>query len=52
MIEQMMSEENTQWSFLELFNLPIVLRQFFMEKMVERQERKLENIEEANKKSK
>ena len=38
----MMAEEDTQWSFIELYNLPLVLRRFFVTQMEERGEKKQE----------
>jgi hypothetical protein len=46
----MMAEEDTSWSFTELYNLPIVLRAFFVKQMEERMEKKREAMEKANKK--
>lgn len=46
----MMAEEDTSWSFSELYNLPIVLRNFFVSQMEKRIEKKKEAYEKSKKK--
>jgi hypothetical protein len=43
----MMADEDTQWSFSELYNLPIVLRTFFREQQIERYKEKKERADNA-----
>ena len=41
-----------KWSIMELYNLPIGLRQWFVERTIEQKEKENEAIEKANKKHK
>ena len=40
------------WSFTELYNLPIVIRRWFLERLVKQKEQEKESAEEAAKKAK
>lgn len=50
LFDRMMAEEDTSWSFSELYNLPIVLRNFFVSQMEKRIEKKKEAYEKSRKK--
>jgi hypothetical protein len=41
-----------KWSIMELYNLPIGLRQWFVERTIEQKEKENNAIEKANKKHK
>tara|TARA_R110000744_G_scaffold76935_4_gene152163 strand:- start:398 stop:610 length:213 start_codon:yes stop_codon:yes gene_type:complete len=40
------------WSFLEAYNLPITIRRWFLQRLVDQVQKENEKMEEANKKSK
>lgn len=50
MIDRLMADPDTQWNFLHVYNLPIVLRKFFFDQFIARQEKKIEDAEKAKSK--
>ena len=49
LIDRLMSDPDTQWTFPQIYNLPVVLRKFFWEQFLERQEAKKKAHEQAQK---
>jgi hypothetical protein len=47
----MMADEHTNWTYTELYHLPIVLRNFFVSEMEKRLERREKAYEKAKNKN-
>lgn len=52
LMAKMMADEDTNWSFYELYNLPIVLRKHFFDDLIQRLKDKKEVSEKAASKMK